>query len=102
MSKLPVKTIDAEGQQPDRGRRRFLAYLGLAAIAAYAAPMVVQISDEAEAGSRSDGRRRRRRRGGSSRSDGRRRRSRRGDNGRRQRGTDGRRWQGDPWSGGWR
>ena len=85
MSKSPDKSpqnsvphhIDAAGDQPNPGRRRLLAFLGLAAVAVYAAPMVVQIGDEAQAGSRSDGRRRRR---GGSRSDGRRRHQSRGRN----------------------
>jgi len=97
MEKLPAKPTDIARKGADAGRRRFLAQLGLAAIAAYAAPVVVQIGEEANAGGRSDGRGRRRRRGGSSRSDGRRRR-RRGSSrsdGRRRRD---RQW----WQGGWR
>lgn len=65
MSKLPEKN-DPAGEQPDLGRRRFFARLGLAAIAAYAAPTVLQIGDEAQAQRRpwsdSDDRRRRRQR----------------------------------------
>jgi hypothetical protein len=111
MNKLPAKTATAAAEPPNRGRRQLLAYLGLAAIAAYAAPLVVQIGDEAQAGSRSDGRGRRhsRRRGGSSRSDGRRRQSRRNDGRGRWRADDrrryyDRRWYGyEPrWHGGWR
>jgi len=48
MTEQPLSDA-AQSNSPDLGRRRLVLRLGLAAAAAYVAPMVLRIADEAEA-----------------------------------------------------